>query len=61
MTPFQMLAWASNTTFKERLRVHEKRLETFAMGTMYDSIAKGKLEQRQSEWLKEYDGGSGRM
>ncbi len=55
MTPRHIERRASDPSFGERLRLHEKRLETIVMGDDYDSIASGKIEQRQSEWTKMYD------
>jgi hypothetical protein len=56
MTPWQVQYAIPGTITEERLRAQEEHLEKLVMGSEYDGIATGKLEQRQSEWTRRYEG-----
>lgn len=56
MTPWQVQRDPEPAATEERRRAQESYLEKLVMGIGYDGIAKGKLEQRESDWMKKYEG-----
>lgn len=54
MRPWTVQGVIQLTNMEQQLRKQETRLEKLVMGEEYDSVAAGRLEQRQSEWTKRY-------